>query len=419
MAKCRVTQRSGRVGSAKHNDRSFLNGREDQAEEVAPHIDTERSGDNLVLSWQGRTDDLEKAELEFYRKHYSASCERRNKAYRHEGHADRCKTPDDLYYGRLTRPEEMILQIGDMNNHTDVETFYKCVGEYIQSFEEWNKAHGKHGHVLSVSIHTDEATPHAHIRRVWDYEKDGLTHLGQNKGLEQAGVPLPDASRKADRYNNRKMVFDSMMRERWQEICKSHGLEIETEPRPDVKHKQKADYIADQMDKQIQGKRQELSGLEKQVSEARELSSKADKLQERVDALESRERILSSAKVDKASKKAKTSLLNSEEVKIPKADFEALTRTAHAAEEAMRQADEAAKAKRHRQKLEADAQAKADKIISDARSKADSLKEHLAEIQLKQIQRAHPEMFNSFGVFDDGLQKSRPSKVLDRDGHIR
>ena len=44
------------------------------------------------------------------------------------------------------------------------------------------------------------------------------------------------------------LIDDSMAREQWQEICKSHGFDIETEPRPNVKHKDKAEYIADQME---------------------------------------------------------------------------------------------------------------------------------------------------------------------------
>lgn len=266
MEKCRVTQRSGRMGSAAHNDRTFLRGR--NVEDVAPHIHPERQGDNLAMCWQTGMD-FETAELAFYEKHYAAACEATNKRYRRERHPERCKTPEDLYRGRLTRPEELILQIGDMHTGVDVQTFKACVNEYMKEFTKWNKAHGTHGHVLDVAIHTDEASPHAHIRRVWDYhDSDGLVRLGQNKALEAAGVPLPDPEKAVSRYNNRKIAFDAMMREKWQEICKSHGFDVETVPRPDMKHKDKADYIAEQLDKQIREKAVEKENVDAQINES-------------------------------------------------------------------------------------------------------------------------------------------------------
>ena len=47
------------------------------------------------------------------------------------------------------------------------------------------------------------------------------------------------------------------MRARWQEICRSHGLEIETEPIRGRRHLEKMDYIAEQ-------KLQEIAQLERQ-----------------------------------------------------------------------------------------------------------------------------------------------------------
>ena len=216
MSKIRVTQRSVRVGSDKYNDRSILEDR--------------NSDDNVIVSWDGQSD-LEASEKAFYEKHYRQACDLRNARYIHEGHKDRCKTPEDLWKGRLTRPEELILQVGDMYAHVSAEDLKVLAGEYIQEFNKWNNAHGNHGHILSMSLHTDEKTPHVHIRRVWDYEKNGVIELGQNKALEAAGILLPEPEKKASRFNNRKMIFDDMMRGKWQQICISHGLPIETEPR--------------------------------------------------------------------------------------------------------------------------------------------------------------------------------------------
>lgn len=272
----RVSMRSGRVGSAKHNDRSFdLNN--------AAHIDQARTilnevQLNQVLTILGDTFSLEESdfstleeyELDFYRQTYQQQCDITNSNYIRQGHPERCKSPDDLYHGKLTRPEELILQIGDMNDNIPQDVFMDCVNEYIEQFEEWNEKHGEHGQILDISFHFDESSPHVHIRRVWDYiDKYGVYRLGQNKALQQAGVELPDSSRKISRYNNRKMTFDAMMRGKWQEICKAHGFKIETEPRINKKHKQNAQYIADCLNDKIDDLQNNVDVLECSITELR------------------------------------------------------------------------------------------------------------------------------------------------------
>ena len=205
----RVSQHSGRSGSAKHNDRSFLADRSDEwRQEHAPHIDTTRTGENVVWTWDGQTD-IETSERTWYEQEYQQAQDATNARYVREGHADRCKTSDDLYNGRLTRPEEMILQVGKQADNIDPAEFAQAVDRYLDKLDEWDTAHGGHMHILSIALHVDESSPHLHIRRVWDYrDRDGLTRLGQARALEAAGVPLPDPTKPTGRYNNRKMSFD-------------------------------------------------------------------------------------------------------------------------------------------------------------------------------------------------------------------
>ena len=272
----RVSMRSGRVGSAKHNDRSFdLNNAAhiDQARTILNEVQLNQVltilGDTFSLEESGFST-LEEYELDFYRQTYQQQCDITNSNYIRQGHPERCKSPDDLYHGKLTRPEELILQIGDMNDNIPQDVFMNCVNEYIEQFEEWNEKHGGHGQILDISFHFDESSPHAHIRRVWDYiDKYGVYRLGQNKALQQAGVELPDSSRKTSRYNNRKMTFDAMMRGKWQEICKAHGFKIETEPRINKRHKQKAQYIADCLNDKIDDLQNNVDVLERSITELR------------------------------------------------------------------------------------------------------------------------------------------------------
>ena len=295
----RVSQHSGREGSGRHNDRSFLAGRgEDWIREHADHIDPSRTSDNQVYTWNGQTD-IERSERAWYDRTYGPAQEKINARYIRERHPDRCKSTDDLYNGKLTRPEEMILQVGNRDVRADDQAFVDALNDYINRLDEWNQAHGDHMTILSMALHMDETTPHVHIRRVWDYQdRDGLTRLGQNKALEQAGVELPDPSKPVGRYNNRKMTFDREARAMWQEACRDHGLEIETEPVPDRRHQVKADYIRDQISQEIDALTAQRDGLRAEADrlaqdikkarhQARQASQEAQKLRAERDKLTS------------------------------------------------------------------------------------------------------------------------------------
>lgn len=284
-ATLRASQHSGREGSGRHNDRSFLTGRSaDWIREHADHIDPSRTSDNQVYTWDGQTD-IERSERAWYDRTYGQAQEKTNSRYIREGHPDRCKTTDDLYDGKLTRPEEMILQVGNRDVRADDQAFVDALNDYLNRLDEWNQAHGDHMTILSMALHVDETTPHVHIRRVWDYQdRDGLTRLGQSKALEQAGVELPDPSKPVGRYNNRKMTFDREARAMWHEACRAHGLEIETEPVPDRRHQDKADYIRGQISQEIDALTAQRDGLraerDKLTSERDELSRQTDEARE-------------------------------------------------------------------------------------------------------------------------------------------
>ena len=65
-----------------------------------------------------------------------------------------------------------------------------------------------------MAYHFDEATPHAHLRRVWKYtDRRGYVRIGQDKALRRAGVELPYPGKPEGRYNNSKVMFDAMARE--------------------------------------------------------------------------------------------------------------------------------------------------------------------------------------------------------------
>ena len=287
----KAVMHNGREGSGKHNDRTFLQGKSEQdRQEMAPHIDPDMTAMNRTWrighkdeGWlSGAGGDIEAAERAYYKKAYSAAQDAKNARYRAQRHPERCRSTDDLYTGKLTRPEEQILQIGSKDDQVSPETFYACMRDYVKGIEDWNRAHGRHMRVLSIAIHFDESTPHAHIRRVWEYDgRDGRT-IGQDKALEAAGVPLPDPSKPKGRHNNRKMTFDRDMRDMWLDICERHGLDIDREPVPDMRHKDKADFIREQIAHEIQQGRDQIAAVWQDYKEA---SEEFELMQDNVDGI--------------------------------------------------------------------------------------------------------------------------------------
>lgn len=242
-------------GSASHNDRTFDVWKAD-------HIDLSRLGDNRYWCvYEGMS--FEEAERKFYEEHYGQMIHDQNR-YRPE------KLDVDDYL-RMSRycPEELILQIGSVGDTVkDPAVFDACFDCYMECLEEWNREHGGHMHVLDYAVHKDEATIHAHIRRVWDYTgKDGETRIGLDRALREAGVRLPEPEMPEGRRNNRKMTFDRMMRERWISICEEHGITVDKAPGK-ARHQRIDDYKRDRRIEEISRLRQNTRMVEELVEKA-------------------------------------------------------------------------------------------------------------------------------------------------------
>ena len=362
----KASMHNGREGSGRHNDRTFLQGKSEQErQEMAPHIDAARTTDNMTWrvgrkGWhKGTGGDIEAAERDYYRRRYGAAQEAKNARYKAQRHPERCRSTDDLYTGKLTRPEEQILQIGSKDEQVSPEVFRACVKDYIKELNDWNKAHGRHMQILSVAVHFDETTPHAHIRRVWEYDsKDGRA-LGQDKALQAAGVPLPDPGKTKGRHNNRKMTFDAQMRDKWLDICEAHGLQIDREPVPDMRHKDKADFIRDriageiaqaQEQADIETARAETVRSERMAAEAElqhahidldRIRAEIEGAEARMDSLRTSVRMLSAAEAAQIPEGVKAplwGLLGRDKVLIGRETVERLVQTAGLAEKAAQEA---------------------------------------------------------------------------------
>lgn len=420
----RASQHSGREGSGRHNDRSFLTGRSaGWIREHAAHIDTSRTSENQVYTWDGQTD-IERSERAWYDRTYGKGQEKTNSRYIREGHKDRCKTTDDLYNGKLTRPEEMILQVGNRDVRVDDQKFLRAVNDYISRLLEWNKAHGGHMTILSMALHMDETTPHVHIRRVWDYQdRDGLTRLGQNKALEQAGVELPDPSKPVGRYNNRKMTFDREARAMWHEACRAHGLEIETEPVPDRRHQDKADYIRSQLNRGIEKDRQralqasqEVQGLrierDRLAEDFKNLLSEKDKLQSELDEMtitRTMGDLPENDRFDKIEAEAKPTLLDKSKVTISMDNLQFLLTWARSAWRDRKVKDKVSQELTIAQSRAREA-SKA-RSLGSVKEQIDSVKAKDALTRYQDMERAFPDEFKKMDEFLDRKTRAQEREV--------
>lgn len=404
----RVSQHSGRQGSAKHNDRTFVTGRgQDWIEEHASHIDQERSENNLYTTWDGNPN-FEESERHYYEQTYQDGLDATNAHYRHEGHADRCKSIDDLYTGKLTRPEEMILQIGDRSSGIDGQKFKAAVEDYLGRLAVWNDEHGGHMIFLTAAIHLDEGSPHAHIRRVWEYQDAaGHTRLGQNKALQAAGIEPPQPGKPLGRYNNRKMSFDAMARGIWQETCREHGFDIETEARPGMRHKEKRDFIYDQMTAEIDTARQEATRADAARQEAQqraletrlqvqETEARLTAARTELEAIEARTRTLTAAEVERM-EQSHRGFLGLRLVRSD--DWNRVMDTAKTAEQATRRADAIEQER--------------DGILQQAREQAQELTRQALQERDKAVQERDRARLQR-----DGLRKERDDLQRDVQGWI-
>lgn len=248
---------NGKVFDPKHNDRNF---------DVTFAKNIKKDKLNLERYWnfadkkeygyfdKGQTS-FSDAELQYYNDTFGHQLDKTNANYIKNRHPERVTTMSEWMYKKQNAPEECYVQIGDSFGHPDMEAFHECFQEWLAWQNDWNDSHGNPFTILDYAEHFAEEVPQAHIRRVWSYvDENGNRRIGQEKALAMADVKLPNEYLQddngnilldennqpmtaiANRDNNRKKTFDSMARQKWIEIVRSHGIEVDDIPRNDVKH---------------------------------------------------------------------------------------------------------------------------------------------------------------------------------------
>lgn len=218
-----ANRRSNKDGAIKtgHNDRSFDISKAD-------HIDQSLICKNLSWTWD-KSKTQEESEQNGYVYFFGKGLEARNERYRKQRHAEKCRTIEDMRSDPKQCPEESIKQIGKHGQDIDVRVLTSIINEYLA----WETKTFPNVKTLNLYIHLDEpnAQPHLHQRKIYlGHDKDGNLIPSQNKALTEMGIERPDPSKPQGRYNNAKITFDKMCREKFAELCKGKGLDIELEP---------------------------------------------------------------------------------------------------------------------------------------------------------------------------------------------
>lgn len=215
----------GRVYSPRHNDRDFNL-------EKSTHIDPARTSNNWEWQWlenHGQQCSFEDAEREFYARYISDHLQAVNRRYEAQRHSERVRSLDEYRRAPQSCPEETIVCIGNRKHHPNPS---ELLAAYLE-LQHWQQRQFPQLHVLDYAMHLDEqGAPHIHERHVWTYtDADGHLAVGQARALEQMGIRRPHPEQPRSRYNNEKMTYTQAVREKFVEICRQRGLEIETQPR--------------------------------------------------------------------------------------------------------------------------------------------------------------------------------------------
>lgn len=247
-----------RKGSANHNDRQF------DYVKYAPHIDPSKVKDNIYIGKENDEMTFFEHEYNYYKENFSASVKAQNlrndKAY----HSERNRTVENLYHSKYTRPEEIIIQIGNKyDKYKDLETFEAIIRDYIKKFEN---IYGENCHILDAAIHVEETNIHAHVRRVWFIETEDGKKINQTQALKNLGYERPDMDQEEGKYNNAKIPFSRVERRLVSNICRQHGVNLERTEHGKSRSSLKInDYKRMQMEKDIERLTREMEEKSAQI----------------------------------------------------------------------------------------------------------------------------------------------------------
>lgn len=231
-----------------------------------------------------------------YEECYAAGLNAQNEYGISKGHKERVKSLEQLETAKNTRPMEYIFQCGDMVDHISGEELKQAFQQYLARVQAYCREHGIKCHFIVAALHMDESTPHVHYKVTYaaDYERGGCLPK-QEECFRQAGLTLPHPDKPESRNNNRLITFTDVCRSIEHEVLQELGHNIETTPRPNMKHKDIRDfYIQSAIDREKQI-RASVDRINAQIAAERaEIAQERSKLEHDIQNLTERERAISS-----------------------------------------------------------------------------------------------------------------------------
>lgn len=317
---------------------------------------------------------------------------------------------------------EIIIQIGDRDFWSDKSHQDKqCMTPIYTDQLEYLRELVPELMIASAVIHYDESSPHIHIigvpvadgfckgleRQVSKtrvFTRDRLSHI-QDKLHERADQeisfePIFDGVVIRKKEPGRNKDIPKYALDQYYELqndihnLRDEKIQLEKETHDATSQLVKTRATADKMradtEHLINKKSEigsELEALTDRYDSAIKVIETADSLRDEAYLLSSTVKILTAAKVKKIDKNVKSSILNKDKVVLSKADYDALIKTAQAAEAAIK---EAKKISMEEYTILFDAKREANKLLEDAHQRlAESFSE---ECRRKEIEQKYNEM---------------------------
>lgn len=209
----KVSLNNSRQGYAAHNDRSMY---EPGAYDLSA---------NLHWDWRLKSDDFQaakgagesvSAERDYYDTRYSDILAARNASKLKRYHADEVWSM--AKWADKNPPHETVLQLGAMGDDTDEGLKARYAIEAARRFRDEVRQAG--GEVISVDVHMDEASPHAHVRWVMNDEKGRPNAKGC---LRAHGYNIGESSR----TSNPMKAWTAHVRDHMEALAEEMGAELD------------------------------------------------------------------------------------------------------------------------------------------------------------------------------------------------
>jgi len=265
------------AGPGNHNSRTNFKGE-------SLNIDAEKSKNNYYWNCITGTKEhlsFKKVEEDYYKENYTSMLDARNENYKKNRHPENCRTMEEYMQADKTKPEEHIIQVGDMNNTITKKQLHEVLVDYYK----WHTKTFPNVKFLDIAIHVDEkCAPHIHMRRVWECTGKYGKEICESKALKEMGIKRPDPNKEEGKDNNAKMTYTAMVRNKLLDICIAHGIDIETEVKDGgAIHLQPTEFKLKKMKEEIEEIYRDMT---KQQLKNKELELKNKELEQQNEKLE-------------------------------------------------------------------------------------------------------------------------------------